>query len=417
MSNEKFNEYKNDENTLFEQFNKAENTDTKSKIKNNKSRFKSIALTLSCSTLAFVGGLWFPLSNQQADQATNQNLAYSTKTETEAEEQEINSNPSSEENNEENKETTNNEESKTSTSSENMSVEEVVKLVSPAVVTVSGTNAYNLGAQSVGTGFIVKEDGTVVTNYHVIENCNQLTLTLQDGTEVNAEVIATSPEHDLAILKITDDIEMPGIAKLADTDEINAGQEIIAIGNPLGIEFSGSVSKGIISSTSRNIEIDGVTREFIQIDAAINPGNSGGPLINLKGEIIGVNTAKKSGENIEGMGFSIPIKYVRNILNNLDQYATGNNTVENYQSNSTNGIQLGVKVLESYNGPIIQEITQNSLSQQMGLQVGDTIVGLNGYNVTSVQDLKALLSQLYSGDILTLYILRDGQLLQLSYII
>ena len=423
MNNEKFNDYKKYETTLVEEFEVVETAKTNSTVKNHKSKFKSIALTLSCSTLAFVGGLFVPSPNSQTAQLTNQNLSYTT--ETNSDKQETNVTIPSEENketpqteNNEEKETANNEESKTNSSTENMSVEDVVKLVSPAVVTISGSNPYNFSSQSVGTGFIIKEDGTVVTNYHVIENCTQLTLTLQDGTEVNAEVIATSSEDDLAILKITDDIEMPGVAKLAESDEINAGQEIIAIGNPLGIEFSGSVSKGIISSTSRNVTIDGVTREFIQIDAAINPGNSGGPLINLKGEIIGVNTAKKSGENIEGMGFSVPIKYVQNILNNLDKYATSsNNTTGNYQANSNTGVQLGVKVLESYNGPIIQEITQNSLSDQMGLQVGDIIVGLNRQTVTSVQDLKALLSQLSTGDTLTLYLVRDGQLLQLSYTI
>lgn len=425
MNNEKFNANKEYENTLFEEFDVTKNIETKPTIK--KSKFKSVALTLSCSTLAFVGGLLAPFPNNQMNQPTNQNLAYDAQVN--QNEQETNSILPNEDKNEENKEAqstenneekevVNNEESKINSSNENMSVEEVVKLVSPAVVTVSGSNPYSYGSESVGTGCIVKEDGTVVTNYHVIENCTQLTLTLQDGTEVNAEVIATSSEDDLAILKITDDIKMPGIAKLAENDEINAGQEIIAIGNPLGKDFSGSVSKGIISSTSRNVTIDQVSREFIQIDAAINPGNSGGPLINLKGEIIGVNTAKKSGENIEGMGFSVPIKYVRNILNNLDEYAVNsNNTTENYQTNSNTGIQLGVKILESHNGPIIQEITKNSLSEQMGLQVGDIIVGLNGQNVSSVQTLKALLSQLYTGDTLTLYIFRDGQLLQLSYTI
>ncbi len=425
MNNEKFNANKEYENTLFEEFDMTNNIETKSTIK--KSKFKSVALTLSCSTLAFVGGLLAPFPNSQMNQPTNQNLAYDAqvnpnKQETNStlpneDKSEENKAAQSTENNEE-KEAVTNEESKNNSSNENMSVEEVVKLVSPAVVTVSGSNPYSYGSESVGTGFIVKEDGTVVTNYHVIENCTQLTLTLQDGTEVNAEVIATSPEDDLAILKITDDIKMPGVAKLAENDEINAGQEIIAIGNPLGKDFSGSVSKGIISSTSRNVTIDQISREFIQIDAAINPGNSGGPLINLKGEIIGVNTAKKSGENIEGMGFSVPIKYVRNILNNLDEYAVNsNNTTENYQANSNTGIQLGVKILESYNGPIIQEITKNSLSEQMGLQVGDIIVGLNGQNVSSVQTLKALLNQLYTGDTLTLHIVRDGQLFQLSYTI
>lgn len=165
---------------------------------------------------------------------------------------------------------------------ENMSTEKVVKLVSPAVVTINVSSGYaGNDKQGLGTGFIVNKDGTIVTNYHVIENASNIKITFSNGNEANATVIAASKQYDLAILKVEGNMEMPGIAKLADNDNINAGQDILAIGNPLGKEFSGTVTKGIISSTSRTVNIDGIEKEFIQIDAPINPGNSGGPLINL----------------------------------------------------------------------------------------------------------------------------------------
>lgn len=206
---------------------------------------------------------------------------------------------------------------------ENLSSEEVVKLVSPSVVTITVTSQGNMFTQpksGVGTGFIVDENGTVVTNYHVIEGATSILITLNEGTEVTAKVVSTSKKDDLAILDIIDDVKMPGIAKLAQGDDINAGQEVIAIGNPLGKEFSGSITKGIISAPKRIVSMDGFDRDFIQIDAAINPGNSGGPLINLKGEIIGVNSAKKGGDNVEGMGFAVTIKYVREMVENPENY-------------------------------------------------------------------------------------------------
>ncbi|MEG0308980.1 MAG: trypsin-like peptidase domain-containing protein [Clostridium sp.] len=237
---------------------------------------------------------------------------------------------------------------------ENMPIEDVVKLVSPSVVTITVSSQSNIisgGKQNVGTGFIVNKDGTVVTNYHVIENASNVKITFHDGREVNGRIVGTSKKDDLAILKITDKVEMPGIAKLASGDEINAGQEVIAIGNPLGKEFSGSVTKGIISSTSRKISIDGFSRDFIQIDAAINPGNSGGPLINLKGEIIGVNTAKQSGENVEGMGFAVPIKCVRTMIENPENYKNQSGNEKNpYGGNFNGGYPNGGFSGDDYNG-------------------------------------------------------------------
>lgn len=328
---------------------------------------------------------------------------------------------------------------------ENLSTEEIAKLVSPAVVTVTSTTAGNMFTQAqegVGTGFIVDKGGMVVTNYHVIEGASKITLTLYDGSEVNAKILRTSKKDDLALLQITDDVEMPGVATLADSDTVNAGQEVVAIGNPLGKELSGTVTKGIISAPKRIITMDGIDKEFMQIDAAINPGNSGGPLINTKGEIIGVNTAKTSGENVEGIGFSVPIKYVRELLENPENYTNENSQSQNgvgngygdsyqegqypwggyseqypdsYSGNqASNGVTLGVKVVETNGGILVAEVEKGSIAEASGMQANDIIVGVNGVRVRSTSELKAQLNSLYSGQSAELNVQRNGKVISLA---
>ena len=364
---------------------------------------------------------------------------------------------------------------------ENLSIEEIVKLASPSVVTITVTSQGNMFTQpksGVGTGFIIDENGTVVTNYHVIEGGTSIVITFNNGTEVTAKVVSTSKKDDLAILDIIDDVKMPGIAKLAQDDDINAGQEVIAIGNPLGKEFSGSVTKGIISAPKRIVSMDGVDRDFIQIDAAINPGNSGGPLINLKGEIIGVNSAKKSGDNVEGMGFAVAIKYVRAMLENPESYTNedvnnlgdqfngqqgggypGGNPYDGqqegyqegypfdgqagdysggytYEGNSgqypygdysnedqyrgeqnTNGVKLGIQIVEKGNEVIVVGVEMESIAEKVGIQENDIIVGVQGVKITSANGLKAQLSLLKKGESIEINALRNGEIITLNTII
>ncbi|MGL4774223.1 MAG: S1C family serine protease [Clostridium sp.] len=312
------------------------------------------------------------------------------------------------------------------TKKENMSVEDVVKLVSPGVVTISVSSGYS-NQQGVGTGFIVNKDGTIITNYHVIEGATNIKITFNDGKEASASIIASSPKDDLAVLKVNENIEMPGVCKIAEHDNVNAGQDIIAIGNPLGKEFSGTVTKGIVSSPSRNLEIDGVVKDFIQIDAPINPGNSGGPLINLQGEIIGVNTAKKTGDSIEGIGFSVPIKYVRNILNNLDSYKANTQTPNTPNFNSenpnysqggnnynNNKFQLGIQVMDGQDGPIVMSVLPNGYGEQAGLKANDIIIGVNNTRISSSNDLRAVLNTVENNSTLTLTVIRNNKQITLK---
>lgn len=350
-----------------------------------------------------------------------------------------------------------NDNSDKSNEKENLTVEEVAKKVSPAVVTISVSSQGNMftpGTQGVGTGFIVDKDGTVVTNYHVIEGATSIVITFSNGTEVTGKIVATSKKDDLAILKIVEEVEMPGIAELSQNDEVNAGQEVVAIGNPLGKEYSGTVTRGIISSPSRKITMDGIEKEFIQTDAAINPGNSGGPLINLKGEIIGVNTAKQSGENVEGIGFAVAIKHVRNMLENLEQYTNENNQDqfnnnqggefnggeypnggypdnypgygyenpgseypnyrnpgygEEYQNPQYNNVKLGVKVISTDIGLVIVEVESGSVAERAGMQLNDIISEFQGVKINSAEDLLEQLSLIQRGQSVETIIQRNGQ--------
>jgi serine protease Do len=202
-------------------------------------------------------------------------------------------------------------------------IEGVAAKVSPAVVTItssSAANAYDpfsIPETGVGSGFIYSSDGRILTNNHVVEGADKLTVTLNDGTEVPARVLVTDADHDLAIVKI-DRTGLPTVA-LGDSSTLHVGQLLIAIGSPLG-QFTDSVTSGILSATGRSIDVrDPSTRgtkhlsDLLQTDAAINPGNSGGPLLDAAGQAIGINSATAS--SAEGIGFAIPIDAAKALVN------------------------------------------------------------------------------------------------------
>ena len=409
--------------------------------KKNKKKNKILVSVATCALVfSFAGG--FLANNYLNSNNFNktQNLAYSVSDKEKSTSSEDTNNSKVNNNDQDTNNATNNGVD-SSEKKATLTTEEIAKLVSPAVVTVTATSRTQ---QGVGTGFIVDQDGLVITNYHVIEGSTQLSLTLYDGTEVSAQILRTSQKDDLALLQITDDIEMPGVATLSQSDTVNAGQDVVAIGNPLGVELSGTVTKGIVSSPQRIVSMDGFDREYIQIDAAINPGNSGGPLINAQGEIIGVNTAKTSGENVEGIGFSVPIKYVRDLIENPENYTNENSTSENVQSQNgfsngyggsyqggqysqqypdaysgnqeSSGVTLGVKVAETGSGIFVSEVEKGSIAEASGVQANDIIVGVNGVRVMSVSELKAQLNSLYNGQNLELNVQRNGKIISVALI-
>lgn len=291
-----------------------------------------------------------------------------------------------------------------------LTVPQVVEKVTPAVVGVSTKSLvrdqfFNVKEQEgLGSGFIINEDGYVVTNYHVINGAQEVKVIFYDGKEVNAKVVNYDAERDIAVIKITDDVKMPGIAQLGDSSTVKAGEEVIAIGNPLGKEFSSTVTKGIVSSPNRKISTDnGNVLDYIQTDAAINPGNSGGPLINSNGEVIGINTAKKVGADIEGIGFAIPINEVKTRLGSLSKpilkmgIQARNITPEIAKENN---LEEGVYIVG------VQEF---SPAEKAGLKIGDLIVQFGGKRVKTVEELNEIKGQYNEGDTVPVQIIRDGK--------
>ncbi|MDV5112688.1 S1C family serine protease [Clostridium perfringens] len=296
-----------------------------------------------------------------------------------------------------------------------LTVPQVVEKVTPAVVGVSTKSLvrdqfFNVKEQEgLGSGFIINENGYVVTNYHVINGAQEVKVIFSDGKEVNAKVVNYDAERDIAVIKITDDVKMPGIAQLGDSSTVKAGEEVIAIGNPLGKEFSSTVTKGIVSSPNRKMKTEnGNVLDYIQTDAAINPGNSGGPLINSKGEVIGINTAKKVGEDIEGIGFAIPINEVKTRLGSLSKpilklgITARTVTPELAKENK---LEEGVYVVG------VQEF---SPAEKAGLKIGDLIVEFGGKRVKTLEELNQVKSQYNDGDSVPVEIIRDGKKVNLN---
>jgi serine protease Do len=229
-------------------------------------------------------------------------------------------------------------------------------------------------------------------------------VTLANKEEYEAKIVGADETTDLALLKI----EATGLtpAKFADSDKINVGEYAIAIGNPLGKEFAGSVTVGYISAVNRTITADGRTYNVIQTDAAINPGNSGGALVNSKGEVVGINTVKISDESVEGLGFAIPSNYALKIIEELKE---NGKIVRPYIG--IYGIDLD-KTLASRNnlveGVYIYKISANSPAQELGLQRGDVIVEFDGQKVLTINEINTIKNEKNIGDKVKIKVYRDG---------
>ena len=282
-----------------------------------------------------------------------------------------------------------------------------------SVVAISNQVTTNIYGQisetaSSGSGFIISEDGYIVSNYHVVEGATKLTVILYNSTEYEAAVVGYDKANDLAVLKI--DAQGLQAAVLGSSGDLIVGDQVVAIGNPLG-ELTSTLTVGFVSAKDRSINTEGTLINMIQTDAAINPGNSGGPLFNMKGEVIGITTAKysgttSSGASIEGIGFAIPMDDVIKKINDLVEYGY------------ITGAQLGVLVhdmdqatAEYYNLPMgayVKDVTRGSCAGKAGVKAKDIIVALGGYSVASLNDLSAALQQFKGGETTTITVWRGG---------
>lgn len=293
----------------------------------------------------------------------------------------------------------------------------------PAIVGISNeSTGYNIFGQSsaiasTGTGFIISSGGEILTNYHVVENAQTLTVTLCDGTEYAATVLGYDAESDVALLKIEAD-GLPTVT-LGSSSTLAVGSGVAAIGNPLG-ELTYSLTVGYLSATDREINTDGTPINMMQIDAAINPGNSGGPLFNMKGEVIGITTAKysgttTSGTSIEGIGFAIPIDDVLELLDELRE--NGGITDRAYIGITPASVTAGEA--EAYGlpmGVLVTGVQSGSSGERAGLKKSDIITALDDHRVESYEDLAAALKKYRAGDEAVLTVYRSGRELHLDIV-
>ncbi|MDU5111235.1 MAG: trypsin-like peptidase domain-containing protein [Clostridium sp.] len=282
--------------------------------------------------------------------------------------------------------------------------------VAPAVVIVSVSGVVDYSGiipketEGIGSGFIINEEGYILTNYHVIEGAKEVTVTLSDGREVKAKVINYDENQDVAMLKISDDtVKVPAVVELGDSDALRPGEEVLAIGTPLSKDFNQTVTGGMVSAVNRNVETSsGAKLNLIQTDAAINPGNSGGPLVNTKGEVIGINTMKISG-GAEGIGFSIPINEVKDRIDSLSKPI----------------LNLGISIREINSelakqykmdeGLYIVSVVEFSPAEKAGLQGGDLIVKFDGKRIKTFDELKKIKDSKEEGDVVKVEVVRNGE--------
>lgn len=263
------------------------------------------------------------------------------------------------------------------------------------------------GRVALGSGFIISEDGYIITNYHVIENAEVVNVVLFDNTEVEADIIGGDEKTDIALIKIEPPFELDKVT-FGDSDAIRVGDWVLAIGNPFGL--GGSVTAGIVSAKSRDIAA-GPYDNFIQTDAAINQGSSGGPMFNTKGEVIGINSAlfSTSGNNM-GIGFAIPINIVEWIVKQLEQ----NGEVKRgwigirVQPNSKN-LARSLNLKDSQ-GIIVSGISENGPAAKAGLQAGDVIISLGQTEINSCKDFSRLIAEMPAGSEAQLVIWRNQEI-------
>lgn len=302
------------------------------------------------------------------------------------------------------------------TSTENLTVPEIVKKVSPAVVAISTSSSSANSAvrgqadaqEGVGTGIIFNQDGYILTNYHVISGAQTIKVLLSDGKEVSAKVINYDAASDVAVIKLADNTKVPGVAEFGDSDMLEVGESVVAIGNPLGKEFVGSVTTGVVSAKNRQVSIENKDLKFIQTDAAINPGNSGGPLVNTKGQVIGINTAKIGQNGVEGLGFAIPINTVNPKMDNL---------VKPILNIGISCRDITEDISKQYNIPVgvyVSQIKEFSAAEKAGIVPADIITTFDGQKIKTVEELNKLKGTHKAGDIVKIEVSRNGKTIKIN---
>lgn len=281
-----------------------------------------------------------------------------------------------------------------------LTIPEIAEKMKNSVVGISTESMYGTAT---GTGIIYSADGTIITNAHVISGGRNITVTMPDGTTYDAAVVGSDAKSDLAVIKIT--AKDLAAAAFGNSNNLVVGETAVAIGNPLGLEFAGSVTAGVISALNREVDVDGRYMTMIQTDAAINPGNSGGPLLNNKGEVVGINSVKVSSAEAEGLGFAIPISDALPIIQELisEGHVTGRPSI------GISGEELSEQAAAYYNVPqgfLVRTVTSGSGAEAGGLQAGDIITAFNGVTVKTLSELNREKDRCKAGDTVTMKVYR-----------
>ena len=296
-----------------------------------------------------------------------------------------------------------------------MSVAQVAEATSQSVVEITTESVQRdmfmrqYVSEGAGSGVIISSDGYIVTNNHVIDGAEKITVRLKDGNEYKGKLIGRDGQTDLAVIKI--EAKNLQAVSYGNSDELIVGSTAIAIGNPLG-QLGGTVTNGIISATDRQIELENQTMTLLQTNAAINPGNSGGGLFNDKGQLIGIVVAKASQTNVEGLGFAIPVNVVKDVVKSLMDvgYVQGR-PVLGVNVLDVNSAQLARYYGVDKEGIYIAKLTEGTKSEASGLKVGDCIIAVDDSQINSMADLTSILKEHKVGDVVKVTVSRSGKLL------
>ncbi len=307
-------------------------------------------------------------------------------------------------------------------------IPDIVESVSAGVVGIENYQPASAGGIALelygsGSGFILSKDGYIITNQHVVDGARELYVLLCDGSEAEATLVGSDVATDVAVLKINRNDLTP--LSLGDSSALRVGDFVLAIGNPLdSYELNGTVTFGIISALERSINIDGFTNSYLQTDAAINPGNSGGPLLNMNGEVIGINTAKSItagyddyGNAIaaEGIGFALPINDLKSIVEQIisdGQIVRPGIGVSVYMLDEENAQNLNTIV-----GIYVDAVTEGGPAEQAGIQKGDVITAYNGVTIEEQEQFVNFLRGCQVGDTVLITVYRNGKYLDLSVVV
>ena len=297
-----------------------------------------------------------------------------------------------------------------------LTLKEVYDQVTPSVVAVLGQQELHPLMASIGTGVIFSEDGYILTNCHVIAGCSSCDVWITDvhgvDQEFEARVVGYDEDADLAVLKV-DAYGLPA-AEFGVSDDLQVGDPVYAIGNPLGVELRNTLTDGIVSAINRDVDVDGVTMTLIQTTAALNSGNSGGPLINQYGQVVGINTIKMMStyDTIEGLGFAIPSSIALRWVNELIQYGE-------LQPQPVLGVtvnRIPQTLPDGRTGLRLEEVSEGLSGDRAGLKAGDYLTAFNGQEVVGYEQLLGLRRQLYVGDEVPVQVWRDGEYLEFTMI-